>query len=45
MYLDLSDIKRITICFYKNNSKLNEKLLFGIKNLECLDVFQLHSKT
>ena len=43
MYLDLSDTKRVTICFYKNNSKSNEKLLFGIKNLECLDVFQLHN--
>ena len=43
MCLDLSDTKRVT--FFKNNSKSNEKLLFGIKNLECLDVFQLHNKT
>ena len=45
MCLDLSDTKRVTICVYKNNSKSNEKLLFGIKNLECLDVFEAHNKT
>ena len=45
MYFDLSDKKRITICFYMNNIISNEKLSFGIKDLECLDVFEAHNKT